>query len=117
MWRLRKNKMKKVIYGSLIGICLTLLVACTVANYEPKKATGEVEQIEGLYIFTDSKPVLKYEQLGQVKISYSIEKQYQDARYDLIKKVKNDFPTAEGLIMLIESADTASYRANAIKFK
>jgi len=50
--------MKKIIIGSLIGISLTTLVAFTVANYEPKKATGEVEQMQGLYIFTDSKPVL-----------------------------------------------------------
>lgn len=108
--------MKKYIFF-LLSVVLLVATAFTVVNYEPKKATGEVEQIEGLYIFTDSKPVLKYEQLGQVKISYNIAKPYQDARFDLIKEVKKDYPTAEGLILLFESNETATYRANAFKFK
>lgn len=59
--------MKNLIKGILIGLSLVLLVAFAAINYEPKKATAEVEQMQGLYIFTDSKPVLEYEYLGTVK--------------------------------------------------
>jgi hypothetical protein len=82
--------MKKIIIGCLIGIGLTSLVALKGANYEPKKATGEVEQMQGLYIFTDSKPVLDYEYLGTVKVTFALDAQYQGVRDKLIKKAKTD---------------------------
>ena len=111
----KKITMKKIIIGSLIGISLTSLVAFTVANYEPKKATGEVEQMEGLYIFTDSKPVLEYEYLGTVKATFGMDSQYQGVRDKLIKKAKKDFPSADGLIMQFKSGGTD--KCDAFKFK
>lgn len=107
--------MKKIIIGSLIGISLTSLVAFTVANYEPKKATGEVEQMQGLYIFTDSKPVLEYEYLGTVKATFGMDSQYQGVRDKLITKAKKDFPAADGLMMQFKSGGTD--KCDAIKFK
>ena len=107
--------MKKIILGSLEGMTLTTLVAFTVANYEPKKATGEVEQMQGLYIFTDSKPVLEYEYLGTVKATFGMDSQYSGVRDKLIKKSKKAFPTADGLIMQFKSGGTD--KCDAIRFK
>ena len=107
--------MKKIIIGCLIGIGLTSLVALKGANYEPKKATGEVEQMQGLYIFTDSKPVLDYEYLGTVKVTFALDAQYQGVRDKLIIKAKTDFPTADGLIMQFKSG--GKDKCDAIKFK
>ncbi len=107
--------MKNIILGSIIGISLTSLVAFKVATYEPKKATGEVEQMQGLYIFTDSKPVLEYEYLGTVTATFGMDSQYQGVRDKLIKKAKKDFPNADGLIMQFKSGGTD--KCDAIKFK
>jgi len=107
--------MKKLILGSIIGIILSTTVAFTLANYEPKKSTGEVEQMQGLYIFTDSKPVLEYEYLGTVKASMGMDSQYQGVRDKLVKKAKKDYPDADGLIMQFKSGGTD--KCDAIKFK
>ena len=107
--------MKKIMLGTLIGLSMTSLVAFTAANYEPKKATGEVEQLQGLYIFTDSKPVLEYEYLGTVKATIGWDSQYQGVRDKLIGKAKKDFPNADGLIMQFKSGGTD--KCDAIKFK
>ncbi len=107
--------MKKIILGIIIGFSLTALVAFTAVIYEPKKATGEVEQMQGLYIFTDSKPVLEYEYLGTVTATFGMDSQYQGVRDKLIKKAKKDFPSADGLIMQFKSGGTD--KCDAIKFK
>jgi hypothetical protein len=107
--------MKKLILGSLIGIGLTTVVAFTVANYEVKKSTGDVEQMQGLYIFTDSKPAMEYEYLGTVKSSFGMDSQYQGVRDKLIGKAKKDFPTADALIMQFKSGGTD--KCDAVKFK
>lgn len=107
--------MKKIILGCAIGISLTAIAAFRVATYEPKKATGEVDQMQGLYIFTDSKPVLEYEYLGTVKAAFAWDSQYQGVRDNLIKKAKKDFPNADGLIMQFKSGGTD--KCDAIKFK
>lgn len=83
--------------------------------YDAKRATAEVEQMQGIYIFTDSKPVMEYEYLGTVKVSFALSGQYQDIRDKLIKKAKNDFPNADGLIMQFKSG--GSDKCDAIKFK
>ena len=61
--------MKKTLLGIFIGLSLTLTVAFKVANYEVRKNTAEVNQMQGLWIFTDSRPVQEYNYLGSVKTS------------------------------------------------
>jgi hypothetical protein len=90
----------------------------TIINYEPKKSTAEVEQQEGIYIFTDSKPVKDYDYLGTIKTSGVIsfgDAQYSGVRDKLIKKCKKDFPNAEGIIFTFKSG--GADKADAIKFK
>lgn len=109
--------MKKIILGSLIGIGLSTLVAFTVATYDPKKSTGEVEQFEGYYIFVDSRPVMEYEYLGTVKgPSLSMGSgQYTAVRDKLIKRAKKDYPRADALIFTFKDGGTD--KVDAIKFK
>jgi predicted metal-dependent RNase len=107
--------MKKIILGGLIGISITTLFAFKIQNYEFKKATAEVDKIQGLCIFTDSKPLLKYKYLGTVKITFAIDTQYQKLRNQLIKKAKKEFPNADGLIMEFNASGTD--KCEAIKFE
>ncbi len=107
--------MKKTILGVLIGFTITAMLGFTYMSYEPKKATAEVEQMQGLYIFTDSKPVLEYEYLGTVKATIGMDSQYQGVRNKMIDKASRDFPNADALIMQFKSGGTD--RCDAIKFK
>jgi hypothetical protein len=108
--------MKKIILGSLIGICFTTIFAFTVVNYEPKRSTAEVEQYQGLYIFVDSKPVIEYEYLGTVKGTLTFgDTQYTGCRNRMIKKCKKEYPNADGLIITFKSGGTDM--ADAIKLK
>jgi len=107
--------MKRLLIGSLIGFGITMLFAFAVITYEPNKKTAEVEQMEGLYIFTDCEPVLEYEYLGTVKASIGFSAQYQSVRNKLIKKAKKEFPNAEGLIFHFKAGGTD--RCDAIKYK
>ena len=110
--------MKKIILGTLLGISLSGLFAFTVINYEPKKSTGEVNKVEGLYIFVDSKPVREFEKLGTVESIGRVgigESQYIGVRDRLIEKAKKDYPQADAIIIAFNTL--SSDRADAIKFK
>lgn len=104
--------MKTILF---IAAAATLL-AFTVVNYEVKNNTAEVEQIEGLYVFTDSKPVKEYEYLGTVKANWTWSSKYEGIRSTLISKTKKDFPTAQGII-LTQTDGTGPLKCDAIKFK
>jgi hypothetical protein len=83
-----------------------------------KKSSADVNQVEGYYIFTDSKPVLEYEYLGTVKFNGGLgfsSEQYTDVRNKLIKRAKKEFPRADGIIFYF--ATGSADRADLIKFK
>lgn len=106
--------MKKIILGTGIMTALVSFSAFKIATYEPKKSSAEVEQYEGLYIFTDSKPLMETEYLGTVKSTFGAT-QYEDVRDKLIKKAKKEFPKAEALIISLKAGGTD--KCDAIKFK
>jgi len=105
--------MKKIILGSLIGICLTAIFAFTVANYEPKKSTAEVEQVQGMYVFIHSKPILEYEYLGSFTPGMVPTKNAKGIVNHMIKKGKEKFPTADAIIF----TDDELGKADLVKFK
>ncbi|MFN4084274.1 MAG: hypothetical protein ACK4K9_11645 [Bacteroidia bacterium] len=107
--------MKKIFIELLSGIALTSLIAFKVATYEAKRSTAEVEQYQGVFVFTDSKPVMPYDYLGTVKSTVGWDSQYEGVRDKLIGKAKKEFPTADGLIFHFKSGGTD--RCDAIKFK
>ena len=92
-------KMKKYITGIFSGISITILLAFKVVNFVPNPSTAEVNKIEGLYVFTDSKPVMHYDSIGTLEIGFIADTQYESIRGNFIKKAKHKFPNANGLIM------------------
>lgn len=101
-----------------VAVILTAAVLISFSNTDTTtKATAEVNQLQGLYVFTDSKPVAAYDYLGTVKNGTRIagSAQYQPVRDRLIKKIKEDFPNAEGVIFSFVNG--AADKADAIKFK
>lgn len=80
-----------------------------------EKSTAKVNRYQNLYIFTDCEPIMEYEYLGTVKVIMSWSGQYQPIRDALIKKGKNKFPNAEGIILNFQYGRVD--RADVIKFK
>jgi len=108
--------MKKIILAVFIGISFSAFFAFTIVNYQIKKSIADVDQIQGLYIFVDSKPVMDYEYLGTVKSTVSLgDGQYTGVRDRIIKKAKKDYPQADGIIITFKTGGTD--KGDAIKFK
>lgn len=108
--------MKKLIYPFICALLIFSSIAATVA-YEAKNSTAEVEQYEGIFIFTDSKPVKEYDYLGTIKgpsITWD-GGQYFGLRNSLIKKCKKDYPSANALIL--HPNNNGFDKADVIKFK
>lgn len=107
--------MRKNIIGFLVG-CLVVACLSFKTVYDTKNSTAEVEQIDGYLIFTDCKPVKDYEFLGTVKSGVTLgSEQYQGVRDRLIKKIKKEYPKADGIIFRF--VDGGADKAEAIKFK
>jgi hypothetical protein len=105
--------MKKIMIGLMAGIMLLSIVAFKVANYEPKKATADVESYQGVYIFIHSKPVMEYDYKGTCKLAVTWSAKASEAINAMTKKVKKDFPDADGIIFTDENL----WQADAVKFK
>lgn len=102
--------MKKLILGIIIGISCTALIGAGIENYVVSKKTAEVDFKSGLYIFTDSKPVMDYEYLGTISVM-TWQGYYNQAIPLLLKKAKEKYPSADAIIYV----DTE--KADVIKFK
>ena len=76
-------------------------------------SSANVEQQQGLYLFMFSKPTSEYEYLGSVKKSIAWTGQPTEMLNSMIKKIKRDFPLADGVIFTSADMD----KADAIKFK
>ena len=107
--------MKNTILGVTIGFIISLFFAFTIVNYELKNNTAEVEQSQGVFLFTDSKPLKEYEYLGTVKALIGFDAQYTGVRDKLLKKMKNKYPNADGIIFRFNSA--GADQGDAIRFK
>ncbi len=82
----------------------------------PDTNKAEVNSIQGMFIFTDSKPVADYQYLGTIKTNNQlIEPQYLNVRDELIKKLKKKFPDANGIIFSFNSG--GADQADAIKIQ
>jgi len=103
--------MKKVIFSAVIIFAVGFS-----AKHNSDKANAVVNQVQGYYLFIDSKPVAAYEYLGTVKYNNSLANtQYSNVRDQLIKRIKKDWPTADGIIFSFNSG--GADHADAIKFK
>lgn len=105
-------KTKKTIIAFVAGIAIVSLFSFKMI-YETKKNTAEVEQQQGLYVFILNKPVLNYDYLGSVKKTLAWSGKPEEMLNAMIKKVKNDYPSADGILFTTVGMD----KADAIKFK
>ncbi len=101
--------MKKITLLSIIIVGIAIS-AFTVLS---EKNAAIVNQEQGLYIFIQSKPVTEYNYLGTVKKSIAWTGQPEEMLNSLIKKVKKEHPTADGIIFTSADMD----KADAVKFK
>lgn len=94
-------------------IISTLFLAASIQNYEPRKSTAEVDQIQGVYVFIHSKPVQEYEYLGTFNPSVVPSKHARSIINYMIKKGKEKFPTADAVIF----KDDELGSVDLVKFK
>ena len=89
---------------TFLFICLSFLCLASSVSYEVKKSTAEVNQVEGLYIYTDCKPVQEYIYLGSVKSTGSLNNpQYTNVRDYLIKKAHKEYENADAVILSLNA--------------
>ncbi len=79
------------------------------------KNQAKVNQYQGVYLFVDCEPNKENQYIGTVKITTSFtSSQYSALRDKLLKKCKNSFPEAKGIIIKFVSGGTDT--GDAIKF-
>lgn len=100
----------KKLHVPLIAICL-IAMSFTLAETDKTKAT--VDQMDGLYVFIKSKPVTDYEYLGSVSKVLAWSGKPEEMLNSMIKKVKKEYPKADGIIFTSVDMD----KADAIHFK
>jgi hypothetical protein len=105
--------MKRFITAAIIVIAIALFSAFMPGTNEIRKNAADVEQKEGLYIFMLSKPQCEYEYLGSEKKVLSWSGKPEEMLNSMIRKVKKEYPKAEGLIFTNISMD----KCDVIAFK
>lgn len=95
-----------------IVLLLCLSIFSLQMTGEKDNSLAKVEQAQGMYIFYRSAPVSSYDYIGTYKIGFIMEEKPKNLFDKLIRKTKDKFPTAEGIIISAEMD-----KADAIKFK
>lgn len=115
---MKLQTLKKWIPGwfLLAAGAISLLMAAKIYQ-QPDHSQATVSQLQGLYVFTDATPLAPYEYLGSVQNGTRLagSSQYQPVRDRLIKKLKQEYPAANGVIF--HFVNNAPDKADAIKFK
>lgn len=104
---------------NLFFLAAALTLALIATKPAPETNRAEVNQVQGFFIFTDSKPVSSYKYLGTTQSTgHFIGRsgaQYENTRDRLLNKLRKDFPNADGAILHLTNG-TAD-KADAIKFE
>lgn len=107
--------MKLFMLSALTGLSLASVFDVNSGKHEIKKSTAEVNQVDGFYIFTDSKPVAPYDSLGVVTIGFMTGTQYNSMKKNLVKRARKRYPDADGLILQLKN--TGVDRCIVLKFR
>lgn len=116
----RPKDYTKAIWLTVAAIILAaaLVFLAVVLGWKPAQDNSQAKanQVQGLYIFTDCKPVQQYEYLGTVQNGFRMagSAQYQPVRDRLIKKLQEQFPAANGAIFYLNNG--SADKCDAIKF-
>lgn len=107
---------KQTLVAAICGAVLMSAFAFKTIKYEARTTTAEVEQMQGLAIFVDAKPVREFDFLGSEKIGLNLfgSGKYSDVRDRLIKKVRKEYPNANGIILHLADGKDA---ADAVRIK
>jgi len=101
----------------LTGFLLAGLFSFRMATYDVKNSTGDVDLIQGVYIFAKCKPAKEYDFLGTVKGPKIGEHEFDNLVELMLKNLKKNYPTADGLIFDGPIKQTHNTTASAVKFK
>jgi len=97
-------------------VALSMIVAAgfgfrLAANF----AGAEVEQIQGMYVFIKAKPTSTYTYIGTVKGPTFSNAEFDTMLPKMIKKAKEEFPDANGLMFNGEMGSSEKWKCDAIK--
>lgn len=101
----------KACYINIILIISVLFSLCVSFLHLMQDYNGaaQVSKINGLYIFSDSKPVSAHKELGKVSTSFFVSStHYEKIRDNLIKRTKQKYPQAEGIILKLSNRSVDS---------
>ena len=90
-------------------LCMMAAVAvCSTTAFRdagPDKSLAKADQIEGIYIFTNCKPVQAYDYQGTVSQPTFVRNDFMGTYvHNLVKKLKEKYPSADGLLITDEDA-------------
>lgn len=108
---------------TLTILAILALTGFSVKHTSNNKAAAEADQVQGIFVFTDSKPVASYKVLGTVDISRKESRksnlptnpQYHNVRNLLLANIKEEYPAADGAILHLNPG--GKDYATAIKFE
>jgi hypothetical protein len=95
-------------------LSLALMALMSVPVFAQNQSMAEAEKINGVFVFTDSRPVTEYEYLGVVHQTFWAT-EYIGTRNRLIRKAKKKYPECDAVI--IRTSSWERDQADVIKFK
>ncbi|MFA5670493.1 MAG: hypothetical protein WC967_14735 [Balneolaceae bacterium] len=105
--------MKKTILVAAFLSCF----AITAFSQTEDKALAKADKIQGVYVYVKCTPVAEYEHLGTVKGSAIGNHEMDVMTEKFIKKAKEQYPDADGIIFDGAIKQTHNTKVSAIKFK
>ncbi len=97
------NKTTRPVAWKLFEIITLIAVVFLIAfKSAPETNKAEVNQVNGLFIFSDSKPIAKYTYIGTIRNNgISLNPKYTNVRDKMINKLKEKYPEANGVILFL----------------
>ncbi|MFN5556709.1 MAG: hypothetical protein ACK48F_10900 [Chryseotalea sp.] len=104
----------KLFIVAIVAILFTTVAFTVKQTYQPTKATAEVDQEQGLYVFIRSKPVKEYEYLGKVNMPEVVWSGKPKEMMNIaVNRTTKQYPNANALIF---QSDNFS-KVDAIRIK
>lgn len=86
--------MKRLFFALLVIVTFSAFKTI----YDLRKNSAEVDQVQGVYIFSNSKPVSEFEYLGKVKGPAVASSEFGDMVQYMSKRAKEQFPNCNAII-------------------
>ena len=101
--------------GVLILLCIALLTLAgfMVVDLTSDKSLANVNQVQGVYLFVQCKPVNEYTFQGNIKSGLTMSGKPDELFNNVVKQAKKKFPDCDAIIF----TDATLEKADCIKFK